>query len=115
MTQFIDERTIKRNRFWPPRDRDDVQIPHKLESISFLRAVPWVLRFFDKVVPEEFWTEEIEVGAEDPRILISCPCGEEPALQFRLRSFDMAECECGRFFMHDGKQVRSGRADASES
>lgn len=80
-----------------------------MESIGFLRAVPHALSFFDKVVPEEFWTEDIELGAESPRILISCPCGEQPEMHFKLRSFSIPECRCGRFFLHDGKNVRCGR------
>lgn len=104
---------VKRNRFWPPRDREDNPIPHKIETIGFLRAVPHLLSFFDKVVPEEFWTEESDVAGT--RIVIACPCGEEPVLEYRLRSYSIAECDCERFFMHDGTQVRVGKSDDSAS
>lgn len=105
---------VKPNRFWPPRDREDKPFPHKLETAGFLRAVPHVLAFFDKVVPEEFWAEE--TGPSAPaKIVVACPCGEEPVLEWRLRSWSIAECDCGRFFLHDGAQLRSGRADQSAS
>lgn len=99
---------VKRDRFYPPRDRQDKVVPHKIETIGFLRAVPHVLGFFDKVVPEEFWTFQEDLG-DGPKIVVACPCGEEPVLHFRLRSYSIAECECGRFFMHDSKNVRCGR------
>lgn len=65
------------------------------------------LTFFDKVVPEEFWAEGRD--GETFIIVIACPCGEEPTLRFQMRSFSLAECGCGRVFIHDGKEVRVGR------
>lgn len=97
---------VKRDRFWPPRDREDNVIPHRMESIGLLKAVPHVLGFFDIRVPPEFWTEGVD--GDGAIITIACKCGAEPVLRFGIRSYSMAECECGRFFMHDGSDIRVG-------
>lgn len=97
---------VKRDRFWPPRDRHDQQIPHRMETAGWLKAVPWMLAFFDRVVPSEFWTEDVDGGG--PIIVIACRCGAEPTLHFGIRSYSIAECGCGRFFLHDGKEIRVG-------
>lgn len=94
--------------YYPPRDRAGAITPHKLELPVFLRALgPGFVAFFDKKVPEDFWSEGVD--GEVPTIAISCPCGEVPILRFLTRSFSLAECDCDRIFMHDGKQVRVGR------
>lgn len=100
--------------YYPPRDLAGAIIPHKLELPLFLRALgPGFVAFFDKTVPGEFWAEEMD--GEVPKIVVACPCGGEPTLRFLTRSFSLAECDCDRIFMHDGKEVRVGRLDeASE-
>lgn len=97
---------LKRDRFYPPRDRHDRQIPHRIEGIGIVRAVPHVLAFFDRRVPPEFWTEGAD--GDGAIITVACRCGEEPVLHFGLRSYSIAECPCGRFFLHDGQSVRVG-------
>jgi hypothetical protein len=94
--------------FWPPRDRTGSIIPHKMELPLMIRACPQALGFFDKMVPPEFWAEEIDDDAT-PEIVISCVCGQQPVLKFGMRAFSLAACECGRVFMHDGKNIRVGR------
>lgn len=98
---------VRSRRFWPPRDRHDRVIPHHAEATGWLKALPGLIGFFDRKVPAEFWTESTEPGGEWI-ITIACRCGEEPVLRFRLRGYSMTECSCGRFFMHDGKEVRVG-------
>lgn len=106
---MLPDESVAVDSFYPPRDRAGAVIPHKLELPIFLRVFgAEFLAFFDKTVPEDFWAEETD--GETPQIVISCPCGEEPTLRFLTRSFSLAECPCGRFFMHDGKSVRVGRA-----
>ena len=95
---------VKRDRFWPPRDREHHVIPHKLETAGFLKAVPHVLAFFDRRVPPEFWTQGTD--RDGAIITVACRCGEEPVLHFGLRSYSIAECPCGRFFLHDGTDIR---------
>jgi hypothetical protein len=97
---------VKRDRFWPPRDRSDSVIPHKMETAGWLKAVPHMLAFFDRRVPPEFWIEASD--ADGPIITVACRCGAEPTLHFGIRSYSIAECDCGRFFMHDGKDIRVG-------
>lgn len=98
------------DRFWPPRDRTGLIIPHKFEVPLLLRAVPSVMGLFTGEVPPEFYSETME--GERPEIVIACPCGEEPTLRFGLRSFSIAACACGRIFLHDGQKVRVGRDDS---
>jgi hypothetical protein len=99
--------SIKSDRYWPPRDRLDRRIPHHMETVGWLRAVPGMINFFERRVPPEFWAAEADpMGVEV--ITIACRCGEEPVLRWRLRSYSIEECPCGRFFMHDGRDVRVG-------
>lgn len=100
---------LPRQHFWPPRDRQDIVQPHRGESIGWLRAVPHMLRFFEKIVPEDFWIESTDKGVST--IIVSCPCGEDATLHFKTRSYTIAECGCGRFFLWDGKAVRVGKED----
>lgn len=97
---------VKGRRFWPPRDRVDRVIPHHGEPVGWLKALPGLIGFFDRKVPSEFWIEGADGTGQI--ITIACRCGEEPVLHFRLRGYSIAECPCGRFFMHDGKDVRVG-------
>lgn len=75
-----------------------------MELPLVLRAFPWVLAAFTGRVPPEFMAETVENG--NPVIVIACPCGEEPALRWGMRSYSIEECACGRFFLHDGQEVR---------
>lgn len=104
---MLGEEPIDAEKFWPPRSRAGTIIPHKLELPLLIRAVPGVTAFFDREVPEEFWSEDVESGHAE--IVIACPCGEEPKLVFGLRAYSIAACACGRIFMHDGRRVRVGR------
>jgi hypothetical protein len=97
---------VKRDRFWPPRDRHDRVIPHHGEGTGWLRACPGLVGFFDRRVPPEFWAEGVDGTGQI--ITIACRCGEEPVLRFQLRGYSIAECPCGRFFMHDGMDIRVG-------
>lgn len=97
---------VKRDRYWPPRDRLDRKIPHRGESIGWLRAVPGMINFFERTVPDAFWTEGVD--ADGLIVTVACRCGEEPVLHWGLRSYSIVECPCGRFFMHDGRDVRVG-------
>lgn len=98
-----------RHRVYPARDRDGRRELGKPNLLTWLRAAPGLLKFFDKVVPEEFWAEQTDEH-DDYQIVIACPCSEEPTLRFG----GMTACKCGRAFMHDGKEVRSGRGDPPE-
>jgi hypothetical protein len=98
---------IKRDRYYPPRDRLDRRIPHHMETVGFLRALPGLINFFERRVPPEFWTAGADPMGKEI-VTIACRCGEEPVLRWRLRSYSVEECPCGRFFMHDGQDVRVG-------
>lgn len=94
-------------RFYPPRDSAGAIVPHKMGLLTWLRILPDAkfLAFFDKMVPAEYWAEEVEDG--EFRIVVSCPCGLEPEVKFG----GMAACECDRCYLHDGREVRVGRPE----
>lgn len=106
---LADER-LDPNSFYPPRDRKGQKQLHRFELPGMLRAAPGILGFFTAVVPEEFYAEGVEDGV--PIIAVACRCGEEPILRFGQRAFSLAACACGRFFLYDGKSLRSGRGDS---
>jgi hypothetical protein len=91
---------------WPPRDRHDRKLPWKLNTITMFRAVPILIRAFNVTVPEEFWSVDEDEDGE-PLAVIACQCGEEP----KLRVAKTAECQCGRFFLFTGQEVRCFRPE----
>lgn len=99
---------VDTDHFYPPRDRTGAVIPHRLEVPGMLKACPAaMLGFFTGRVPPDYYSEDMD--GETPIIVISCPCGNEPVLRWRLRSYSLAACECDRVFMHDGREIRVGR------
>lgn len=68
--------------------------------------MPWLAEFFDRDVPDEFWT--VESYADGLRVMvISCPCGETPT----VAETKCAECVCGRFYLNLGERIRVARPD----
>lgn len=109
---MVPDERVDQNHFWPPRDRTGMKVLHRIELPGLLRAVPSVLKYFDRRVPGEFMAESVEDGV--PIIVIACPCGAEPTLRWRTRSYSIEECQCGRFFLHDGKEIRVAQAEEPE-
>jgi hypothetical protein len=65
---------------------------------TFLQAIPGLAAKFDRVVPGDFVAQ-----TGDGQYTIACPCGESPVIEpGRLRG-----CDCGRFFLHDGRQIHA--------
>lgn len=83
---------------WPPRDL------HKFNWITFFKVAPWAIACFQTKVPDEFWT----IDPEAPEVAsVACPCGHEP----QVRVAKVSECECGRFFLGMGDEIRVFRPD----
>ena len=97
---------VSPDRVYPPRDPRGAVVPHRMTLPTWLAAVPSLLLFFDGRVPEQFLAETVDDDGEF-QIVIACPCGSEPTIGFGK----MAECSCGRFFLHDGKEIRVGREE----
>lgn len=98
--------SIQRTKGWPPTDQVGRQVPHRFTWVSFARAFPTIVGFFDTVIPEQFWTTE--AYADGRRIMaISCPCGEVPT----VAEGGVEECECGRCYMNLGESIRVGRPE----
>ena len=71
--------------------------PRRMTFWTFVRTIPGLAELFDTVVPQNLWALVDDGEAELP-----CPCGEE----IHLPEGRPIECECGRFFVFDGDEIR---------
>lgn len=78
-----------------------------MNAISFFRAFPWLVRAFDRIVPEAHWHPYTDPQTDDPVAVIECQCGET----VWTGGARMTECACHRFFLLVGEQVRCYRPD----
>lgn len=79
-------------------------------AIEIFRSLPWMLRYFDRRVPDEFWMLEGE--GTDSVAIVACPCGIEPPPRVPFNR--LTQCEgpdCGRMFFYDGKRVLVARPE----
>lgn len=83
-----------------PRRRRD---PEQVNLSLFLQSVPGLAEQFKTVVPAEFWQQ-----MKDDLAAISCPCGESPDLP----PGRVVECQCNRFYLWTGPQVRVAKYDS---
>jgi len=91
---------------WPPVDRLGRPVPRQFTWITWLRAFPWLIEFFDQDVPSEYWS--IESFAGDQQIVsVACPCGETPTVP----ETRCVECACGRFYLNAGERVLVARPE----
>lgn len=90
------------------RDRLGRQQPRRLGVDSFLRTefAMMILEAFDHTVPDSFWNRDVDEDGDDVAV-IACPCGEEPTCVLNRT----VECECGRFYMFLGREVRVHRPE----
>lgn len=98
---------------WPPRDRLGRTQPHRFALPSyFLQPGPIAHVFaeaFDRSVPADFCAADVDEYGDEMTV-IACPCGEEPVV-YPLRT---AECDCGRFFLDTGTEVRAFRPESDD-
>lgn len=99
---------------WPPRDRIGRQQLHRIALPTFFVQPSGIGRTiveaFKQPVPDGFWNSDVDEEGEAIAI-VSCPCGED-ATVYPLRS---AECDCGRFYLHLGTEVRVYRPEGVEA
>lgn len=90
---------------WPPRDSSGAIEFHRHNGITSFRALPWMIRAFDLVVPPEFWHRYVDPERDEPIAVIECGCGVCPWVS----GAKIIECDCHRFFIFIGDQVRCYR------
>ncbi len=77
--------------------------PKRLGFVEHARRMPWLMRYFTKQVPGEFF---IRVG---DTAVIACPCkASDPRVPINI----VTRCDgdgCGRWFLFDGRNVRVAR------
>lgn len=74
---------------------------------------PGYLQQFDKVVPEEFWTQAGLNDNEQAIAIIACPCGAEPEVAQNGTTICSGD-GCGRVFLMLGDTVRVASYDPDE-
>jgi hypothetical protein len=96
------------------RDRLGRQMPRRIGVDSYLRArdefALAIIEAFDRVVPGSFWNADVDDDG-DQIAVIACPCGEEPSLAINRT----VECDCGRYYMNLGTEVRVYRPEEVEA
>lgn len=81
--------------------------PHRLNAISYFRSFPWLVRAFNRLVPEAHWHLYIDPQTDDHLAVIECQCGET----VWVGGAKITECACHRCFLFLGDQVRCYRPD----
>jgi len=81
-------------------------VPRQFSWVTWLRAFPFLIEFFDRDVPAEYW--QVESMGDGLRVMsVACPCGETPT----VTEGSCVECECGRFYLNAGERIRVGRPE----
>ena len=75
------------------RDRLGRVVPHRLNPIALIRAIPGLASRFS-TIPDQAYDPDSHT--------VSCTCGQSP--QFEADQFFVA-CACGRYFLRAGKQA----------
>ena len=90
---------------WPPTDRDGRASPRRFNVLTWLRALgPAFYRCFDKQVPDEMWSEDVDDDG-DPIAVVACVCKEEARVHYGA----MSECSCGRWFLWIADRIKVAR------
>jgi len=92
---------------YPPRDELDRVQPRKINWFMFATSIPGLLAQFQDV-PLAFWTQDDESEEGWPSYSVACPCGAKPPTVVAQHA---TECECGRIYLHLGKQMRVFRPE----
>lgn len=88
-----------------PMDRLGRQELHRMNVLSFMRAIPGFASRFQTTVPDSYWTGKRK-GCE-----VKCPCGTETEFELGV----MHECPgCERIYLHVGRQLRVGNSPTRE-
>jgi hypothetical protein len=93
---------------WPPRDQAGAIEPHRHNAITAFRSMPWLVKAFDRIVPEAHWHPYTDPKSDESIAVIECQCGET----VWTGGARMAECACHRFFLLVGDELRCYRPDA---
>lgn len=78
-------------------DALDRKQPHRLGFMQFARAIPGYASQYTGRVPPAFY---FQVSVEE--VDVACPCGHVPRCYWMVPK----ECECDRFFVYTGRDVR---------
>lgn len=73
------------------------------------RAFPWLVKAFDRVVPETHWSTVTDPETEETAVLVRCTCG----VTCWTGIAEVRECACGRFFVAVGPELRCYRPEVT--
>lgn len=79
--------------------------PTRMDFVAFCRAMPQIAVQFRRMIPSSFWIVDGDVAE------VSCPCGHTPRIEHMIPH----ECDCDRFFLYDGQNVRVARYDTADA
>lgn len=102
----------------PPRDALDRIQPRRFNWLTAIRS-QWgsvILEAFKQRVPDDFVSTDADEGGL-PIAIVACPCGKEPVVRApwgRSPVPHSVECDCGRFYLNLGKEVRVHRPEEVE-
>lgn len=77
--------------------------PHRLRALQLAESLPGLIDLFDGRVPHEMIAKVADRNVEIP-----CACKEHTVL---LERGSIGACDCGRFFIFDGVDVRVAKVD----
>jgi hypothetical protein len=87
-------------------DRPGQREPRRFNPMTWMThpTLKSVFAAFDKTVPPEFWSEDVE--SDHTVAVVACMCGGEPHVALHRTAF----CDgCNRVFWHLGDEIRVAR------
>jgi hypothetical protein len=72
---------------------------HRISFLTYCRAIPHLHEQFLTRIPPEYW------ALDEDTARVSCPCGHAPRAPYAIPT----ACQCGRWFLYDGRGVRVAR------
>jgi hypothetical protein len=85
------------------RDRNDARLVARLGGFTWL-GVAMRAGVEHRVVPAEFWSQEVSDDGVATVARVACPCGHEPVVELAAHP---VKCECSRWFFYNGTDVWS--------
>lgn len=81
----------------------------KFNVLTWLKVLPGFLQQFDKQVPDEMWSQDVDQEG-DPIAVVACVCGAEPKVYYG----GLEECGCGRWFLWVADKIKVARFEEGD-